>query len=352
MFPLPLKPLVAVGALSLVTASGVHDSRAVVPHGTGGESSCIEDVSGGEQVPTWSPLGQQVAFQQSGQGIFVTRVANGFKRRVTSGSNDECPRWSPDATRIVFARLFNITVKAASGAGVASTLTNSDIPSLFPTWSPTGNQIAFERVSPADTLFVINSDGSGERELAPGDAPRWSPDGTTIAYIFDPGQDPSGFPGNPQIYSIRAEGGTGQNLTQDNATNGFPAWSPDGAEIAFVKGDRNSARTIYVMGADGRSPRRVALGTTPVWSPNGTRLAYTRTNGCDMSSIYVVNATGARPHRLTKGPWDVSPVWSPDGKQIAYTHAAIERGCLASPSRIWIMRPDGSHARRLNALTR
>jgi Tol biopolymer transport system component len=346
MFPLPVKPLVVFGALALVIASGVQDSRAVAPHGTGGESSCIEDVSGGEQLPTWSPLGQQIAFQRTGEGIFVTRVANGFTRRVTSGVNDECPRWSPDATRLVFARLGNISVTAASGASAASTLTNDHV-SLFPTWSPNGNQIAFERVSPADTLLVTKSDGSGERVLAHGGNPRWSPDGTMIAYIFDPGQDPSGFPGNPQIYRIRAEGGIGQNLTQDNATNGFPAWSPDGAEIAFVKSDRNSARTIYIMGADGGSPRRVALGTTPVWSPNGTRLAYVRTNGCDMSSIYVVNATGARPHRLTKGPWDVSPVWSPDGKQIAYTHARIIRGCLAGPSRIWIMRPDGSRARRL-----
>ena len=348
MFPLPLKPLVVFGALALVTASGVHDSRAVTPHGTGGESSCLEDASGGEQLPTWSPLGQQIAFQRTRQGIFVTRVANGSTRRVTSGVNDECPRWSPDATRLVFERLGNITVMTASGASAVHTLTNDHV-SLFPTWSPNGNQIAFERVarSPAETLLVINSDGSGQRVLAPGGNPRWSPDGTTIAYIFDPGQDPSGLPINPQIYSIRAEGGTGQNLTEDHATNGFPAWSPDGAEIAFVKGDRTIARTIYVMDADRAGPRRVALGTTPVWSPNGTRLAYVRTNGCDLSSIYVVNAAGARPHRLTKGPWDSSPVWSPDGKQIAYTHARISRGCLPGPSRIWIMRPDGSHARRL-----
>jgi hypothetical protein len=84
-----------------------------------------------------------------------------------------------------------------------------------------------------------------------------------------------------------------------------PAWSPDGARIAYVtRGD------LWVADADGTHRARLVAGADqPAWSPNGRRIAFTRGGW-----VYTVRVDGLDERRLAPG---AHPAWSPDGARIA-----------------------------------
>ncbi len=66
-------------------------------------------------------------------------------------------------------------------------------------------------------------------------------------------------------------------LTVHDASDSFPAWSPDGRRIAF-ESDRDGNDEIYVMNADGSGVTRLtdndAIDRSPAWSPDGRRIAF------------------------------------------------------------------------------
>jgi Tol biopolymer transport system component len=82
-----------------------------------------------------------------------------------------------------------------------------------------------------DDIWVMNADGSQQQNLTQNDAwddqPQWSPDGGKIAFTSD--RD-----GTPAIYIMRTDGSGARKLVQDPGLNmAFPTWSPDSSRIAF-----------------------------------------------------------------------------------------------------------------------
>jgi Tol biopolymer transport system component len=140
--------------------------------------------------------------------------------------------------------------------------------------------------------------------------------------------------GNPEIYVMNANGTGVTRLTRNSATDGQPAWSPDGKKIAFVS-NRAGNDEIYVMNADGTGVSRLtnnsASDEAPAWSPSGTKIAF-QTNRDGHFEIYVMNANGGGVTRLTKNlphvcifgapcpSLEKAPTWSPDGTKIAFLH--------------------------------
>ena len=66
--------------------------------------------------------------------------------------------------------------------------------------------------------------------------------------------------GNNEIYVMDADGGNQEKLTNHPAYDADPAWSPDGAKIAFVSNRNSGVSQIYVMDADGKNPIRLTDG--------------------------------------------------------------------------------------------
>lgn len=150
------------------------------------------------------------------------------------------------------------------------------------------------------------------------------------------------------IYVIPADGSGLRRLTQDPASDLFPAWSPDGGQIAFTS-TRDRNWNIFVMNADGSGERRLttdpADDTFPAWSPDGRRIAFTSTRD-GRGNLYVMNADGSGQTRLTTDPAEeLRPAWSPDGARIAFARGAGADG--GPPHTLWVMNADGSGQTRL-----
>lgn len=161
--------------------------------------------------------------------------------------------------------------------------------------------------------------------------------------------------GDYAIYGVDAGGAHEWRLTKEKgdpstSTGLFfqlqPAWSPDGASIAFVSRREGHAH-LYVMHADGTGSRRLtsaaADDTRPSWSPDGREIAFSRGG-----ELYAVPAAGGAVHRITRGLGGdaADPAWSPDGKLVAYDY----RRPGFSIREVWVVRADGSGARAVTRL--
>ena len=274
-----------------------------------------------------------------------------------------------------------------------------------PQISPDGKRIVYVRQfsdvmndKRESNLWIINADGSDNRGLTNGNysdsSPRWSPDGTRVAYISD-------HDGKPQIYVRWMDNGQTAELT--NLENGPTelVWSPDGKLISFSMlvpsepakianlpkapegakwADPPKAydRLIYrfngrgylkagfmqrfVVSADGGAPRQLTSGNFPyggfegtlgggraAWTPDQKYLIFSANLHPDYeydplnTEIYELSlADGTvRPLTTRKGP-DNSPAVAPDGKTIAYV-GFDDRYQGHQTTHLYLMNRDGSN---------
>ncbi len=164
--------------------------------------------------------------------------------------------------------------------------------------------------------------------------------------------------GNWEIYVMPADQpGAARRLTDHEADDLYPAWSPDAAQIAFAS-RRDGNAEIYVLrladGALSRITHRPSEEWAPAWSPDGTRLAY-QSDRNGQSDIYVselastiTGTVAVREVRLT--PWQgnhEAPKWSPDGRLIAFDSDLDVDAPVHASINLYLMNADGTHPRRI-----
>jgi TolB protein len=184
------------------------------------------------------------------------------------------PAWSPDGTRLAFHRQRGIWTMNVNGTGLRQ-LTHGLL-DAGPAWSPDGRTIAFARYSGSGAIWLIDADGSSERQLTrprgEGDIqPDWSPDGDWIAFSRsdDPTEGRNGTRYRHDIYIVRPDGTGLQKLTRHTGGNYSPAWSPDGKRIVFGSDRKHSdLLDIFVMNADGNRQTPLTKGTIDNSSPD------------------------------------------------------------------------------------
>ena len=201
-------------------------------------------------------------------------------------------------------------------------------------------------------IYLMYPDGSQQVNItnhwAWDDAPAWSPDGAKIAFWSD--RD-----GDPEIYVMDTDGSNVQRLTSDPARDTNPAWSPDGRRIAFAS-DRSGQKSIYLMNADGSDQQRLPIiadpqrafpvDDYPAWSPDGSQIAFLATGAAQqLGTIHLIHPDGSGEVTLNSASAFGRPAWSPDGKQIAFP--GIDWSLDDPIPEVYVVDLDGSLSTRL-----
>jgi dipeptidyl aminopeptidase/acylaminoacyl peptidase len=301
--------------------------------------------------PRWSPDGRWLAFvsnrdgeeKQSHGELYVLPADGGEPRRLTEGEEGvESIAWSPDSRRIAFARRVRDEAYEAEdddrrrpprrftrlfykldsvgwtgdrrkhlfvvglGGGDERRLTEGDCEDDEPAWSPDGGRIVFSSmrgdrwdVELVEALYELEVDvqGAEPRRLSQPDEgatmPSFSPDGTLIAYRYEP--EDGTYPHHGQIAVMRPDGSNRRILTVslDRQCTPYPlirepVW--DGDRIVFRVEDGGNVH-IYTVAADGSTEAELVVG--------GERSIglYDLVDGV----LVYTASTSARPHELFRG---------------------------------------------------
>jgi TolB protein len=171
-------------------------------------------------------------------------------------------------------------------------------------------------------VMVMDFDGAGTHALSRNTSinilPAWSRNGAKVAYT-------SYMRDNPDLYVVSAGGGRPTRISKARGMNTGATWSPDGSKIAVTLSKDGNPEIYIISSTNGKVLKRLTrnrnIDTSPSWSPDGKEIAFLsdREGG---PQIFVMNADGSRQRRVSmNGSYNTTPTWSPVVGQrvLAYT---------------------------------
>ena len=243
------------------------------------------------------------------KGVFSTRIAYVLKRG---------PR-------------FELQVADADGFNPQAVLSSLE-PIRSPKWSPDGTKLAYVSFASRKSNVIVQDLVSGKWQVVAnfrGDnyAPSWSPDGTKLVVTLSKDSV-------AQIYVIPAAGGEPQRIAESNSMDLNATFTPDGNDIIFVS-ERSGGAQLYTVPVAGGPPKRLTFegsnNTNPRMSPDGKLVAFVSREAGRLRIATLELATG-QITVLTDGPLDDSPSFSPNGRTILYEDKSGGRGKLGAVS--------------------
>ncbi|MFZ1731816.1 MAG: S9 family peptidase [Bacteroidota bacterium] len=225
--------------------------------------------------------------------------------------------------------------------------------------------------------------------------PQIAPDGLNVLYVvtyYSLETNKS----NSDIWKTDIDGKNAVQLTTEPKGDSHPRWSPDGSSIAFISSRENGPQ-IWMMNPDGSAQKRITNISTGIdgfdWTPTGTHFLYTssvypdcKDDECNRvrdaekeknpvkarlidklpyrvwmswkddkySHVFVLPSAGGIPRDITPGPFDTPPIdigggqdyaASPDGKEVAYVKNTDAQVAASTNNDIWLVNLDGSNPR-------
>lgn len=326
------------GAL-LYYAAG-HEIR--VARSDGSDARRILTVQGQPYWIRFSHDGRRIRFsswdeKSNTNSLWEARADGSQLRRLLSGWNPQpnecCGAWLTDGRYFVFASTrggsWNLWAMRERRDWWRKTspepvqLTEGQMSSQAPLPSTDGKRIFFIGASPrgelvrfdlGKKLFVPYLPGLSAEGLA------FSGDGSRLAYVKVP---------EGTLWQSRADGTEGRELTFAPMQAGLPRWSPDGTQIAFAGREPGKSWEVYVVPAEGGNPVAVTTGDNddldPTWSPDGEELAFGGSAPTAASTknhpIQILNLKSRAVTTLPDSVGYYAPRWSPDGRWLLATNA-------------------------------
>jgi dipeptidyl aminopeptidase/acylaminoacyl peptidase len=309
--------------------------------------------------PRWAPDGRTLAYIDDRGGtpqVWTWDPATDERRRVTSHlAGVGTPAWSPDGRSL---------------AVIADAAQRLDEP------VPIAERDATRRVllvrghrhrvegrgwlaadGPRRHLWLVDVADGAMRQLTDGDAeveaPAWSPDGRTIAFMADRSPDRDRHFGGEQIHLVDVASRAVRRLTAAGVTCANPAFSPDGGRVAYLRSespiqvDGHLERLWVADLADGREtcwtrdldrpigfrPGGYRTPSAPAWTPDG-------------AAVLQIEADGGRSHLARIAPDGVERLTDGAEAVLAFTasddrrRVAVLRSDAATPPEPWLWEPD------------
>lgn len=302
----------------------------------------ITSLPGVEQYPIHSPGGHFLAFAYDGsppdnQNIYIRMAAEGEVRQITNHPDDDIPgAWSPDGRSLVFLRR-----KRQQGVKhqVMITRLNDDLSAGAEQlvgeawggvdWSPDGRQLVVsdnDEQSSSTALYVISPEGRDRRQITrPAQpisvfdaSPRFSPDGTRIAFIRWTSDTTS------DLWLVDLRTGTEERLTEESRDRHKVSqlqWSADGRSIYFIS-NRLVNKRLWVLDVAGRGAQLIENFTASIdyfsLAPDGHSLAFTQSTVDSEIEIRPPGSKGPAKCTINSSVHDDTPRFSPDGERLVF----------------------------------
>jgi TolB protein len=225
---------------------------------------------------------------------------------------------------------------------------------------PAGKWMVFAstRHSTHADIYLQRTSGTSVTQLTNDNAddsgPVFSPDGKQIAFA-------STRAGSWDIYTMDTNGRNAVQVTSGPSHDIHPTFSPDGTRVAYCSvGGRSGQWELWVADLRTHQKRMVGYGLFPSWSPDKTidRIAFQRARhrGSRWFTLWTLDLVDDEATRVTElaastNAAIVSPSWSPDGKRLAFATiidpARMSGGRPVGQQDVWTISADGSDRQRL-----
>ncbi len=387
---------------------------AYVEEGESGDDLYMTRVAGGERMqltkdsshkgePVFSPDGEKIAFarkmadQDEGEICTIATLGGEITTVVKGGS---MPAWSPDGTRLTFVRgkageAEALAIVNVDGSELRTILASDAIYPFLgrPAWSTDGNTIAVARSRGGDNreIWRVPVNGGTATPLTHGnvggsdDMPAFTADGNGLVFRSNrrgawniwftdmsgkgatqlttgagPDSEPSvARDGSMAFLNARTrfvlvlyEMATGRSKTilTDSGILWAPAFSPDGKEVAYSRGEPNGAWHLWTMPAEGGAARQLTSGKLleiyARYAPNGQEIYYSTWGPEPLSVGRVSRRAGVARALAPKETWSDSYAdVSPDGKFVVFARTENK------VSHLYVRAADGNgEARRVGSM--
>ena len=304
-------------------------TRRRITAGSGDEASEEHEIA-------WSPDSRQLAFLSNAQTpdqlqLYVAKVTGGEARKLTDlkGSLD-APSWSPDGKTL--ALLFTENAPRLPGPLEPMTLPSGVIGGKIYEQRLTTVDVATGRVrqlSPAD-MYVYEYD--------------WSPDGKKFVLTAAHGAGDANWY-VAEIYTLQADSGEMKSLYKPAQQIAVPRWSPDGSSIAFIGGlmsdEGSTGGDVFLLPATGGAARNLTPGLQAsvswlAWRPGGDEILLLESvDGA--SGIATLDVRSGKVTPLWSGPETLSLGWWNFGLSVASDGktCAMLRETFSDPPEVW-----------------
>ena len=227
-----------------------------------------------------------------------------------------------------------------------------------PDIDPTGNLLVYAstRHREKSDLYIKSVNGMALRQLTDDQAnevmPTFSPDGSRVAFASDRA-------GNWDIYVMNTAGGQPVQITRDSTDDFYPSFSRDGQKLVYSTfGTQSGQWEMVIIDLNNPATKRyIGHGLFPVWSPTQDKILFQRSRqrGTRWFSIWTIDLVNGEPMYPTEiaastNAAAITPDWSPDGKQVVFCtvidpDADGSEGPLHAD--LWLVNTDGTNRVRL-----